>query len=412
MSTVVNIKKHILISSILLSFAMAQPAYADWKDTLNSGLDKAKELVNSSDSITLDLAPASKEIKPTVTEESVVEHWESLNKRFSKIYEIKEKQEDAPKQSGFLKKGKDKYQDDINELLGQIFETISDEDLEDYKKQLIKNADYRKEQLSDLSKLKENYRFSFDADDKEKIQNNILKLEEKIAYTDAKKSEIIVAVQNRLSDFGTYVTEEQVEALLIKVNADDILSMTTIFPIISEFANYLGQVTQDTGEDLEAAKKYYGMYVMLLELQLFIQDQYINKLDYTFIPQINELRKSNVKLIEDTKRLVRKAKGNNKNVYQNNLDNQRFTLKAVDLYKKQLQSDLKKIKNAKYRLKEDYLVAVNTYKTVDLSFNVANLINENSKLFDDVMNLQAPDLISFENEKMKEEFEKLTAQMQ
>ncbi|MDN3612952.1 hypothetical protein [Vibrio gallaecicus] len=391
---------------------MAQPAYADWKDTLNSGLDKAKELVNSSDSITLDLAPASKEIKPTVTEESVVEHWESLNKRFSKIYEIKEKQEDAPKQSGFLKKGKDKYQDDINELLGQIFETISDEDLEDYKKQLIKNADYRKEQLSDLSKLKENYRFSFDADDKEKIQNNILKLEEKIAYTDAKKSEIIVAVQNRLSDFGTYVTEEQVEALLIKVNADDILSMTTIFPIISEFANYLGQVTQDTGEDLEAAKKYYGMYVMLLELQLFIQDQYINKLDYTFIPQINELRKSNVKLIEDTKRLVRKAKGNNKNVYQNNLDNQRFTLKAVDLYKKQLQSDLKKIKNAKYRLKEDYLVAVNTYKTVDLSFNVANLINENSKLFDDVMNLQAPDLISFENEKMKEEFEKLTAQMQ
>ncbi|MFB9151887.1 hypothetical protein ACFFUS_00910 [Vibrio gallaecicus] len=407
-----NIKKHILISSILLSFAMAQPAYADWKDTLNSGLDKAKELVNSSDSITLDLAPASKEIKPTVTEESVVEHWESLNKRFSKIYEIKEKQEDAPKQSGFLKKGKDKYQDDINELLGQIFETISDEDLEDYKKQLIKNADYRKEQLSDLSKLKENYRFSFDADDKEKIQNNILKLEEKIAYTDAKKSEIIVAVQNRLSDFGTYVTEEQVEALLIKVNADDILSMTTIFPIISEFANYLGQVTQDTGEDLEAAKKYYGMYVMLLELQLFIQDQYINKLDYTFIPQINELRKSNVKLIEDTKRLVRKAKGNNKNVYQNNLDNQRFTLKAVDLYKKQLQSDLKKIKNAKYRLKEDYLVAVNTYKTVDLSFNVANLINENSKLFDDVMNLQAPDLISFENEKMKEEFEKLTAQMQ
>ncbi|MBB1466603.1 hypothetical protein H5300_25760 [Vibrio sp. SG41-7] len=220
-----------------------------------------------------------------------------------------------------------------------------------------------------------------------------------------------MAVQERLNDFGTFVTEEQVEALLTKVNVNEILSMTTVFPVISEFANYLGQVSQDTGEDLTAAKKYYGMYVLLLELQLFIQDQYINKLEYTFIPRITELGNQNNKLIKETKALSRKTNSKNLSIYKKNLESQQYSAKVINSYKKQLQSDLKKVKSAKARLKKDYDAAVNTYKTVDIAFNVSGLIKENEKLFDEVMNLQAPELIPFENEKMKDEFSKISAQI-
>ncbi|WP_392340078.1 hypothetical protein [Moritella marina] len=398
--------KKLILPTLISALCFTPVVNADWKDSLNSGLDKAKAFVSTSDE-----QDKPKAIEATPAQQVVVDNWDSIEKRFGKVIALKGKQDDAPVKSGIIKKGKSDYQEEIEELLEQVFNLISDEDLSDFQEQLTKNAKVKKEKIQELTTLKRKFKLSFDADDKADLQEDILELEADIAYVEQQKFEIVIAVKERLNDFGTYVTDEQVEALLIKVNAGDILSMTTVFPIIGEFANYLGQVTQDTGEDLASAKKYYGMYVLLLELQLFIQDQYITKLEHEFIPNLNLLRRSNVSLIEETKKLLRKSSGNSKEVYKNNLSNQRFTLKAVDLYKKQLLSDLNKIKTAKSRLKKDYNVAVNTYKTVDLSFNVSNLINSNAQLFDEVMNLQAPDLISFENEKMKEEFAKLTAHM-
>ncbi len=400
------IMKKLILPTLISALCFTPVVNADWKDSLNSGLDKAKAFVSTSDE-----QDKPKAIEATPAQQVVVDNWDSIEKRFGKVIALKGKQDDAPVKSGIIKKGKSDYQEEIEELLEQVFNLISDEDLSDFQEQLTKNAKVKKEKIQELTTLKRKFKLSFDADDKADLQEDILELEADIAYVEQQKFEIVIAVKERLNDFGTYVTDEQVEALLIKVNAGDILSMTTVFPIIGEFANYLGQVTQDTGEDLASAKKYYGMYVLLLELQLFIQDQYITKLEHEFIPNLNLLRRSNVSLIEETKKLLRKSSGNSKEVYKNNLSNQRFTLKAVDLYKKQLLSDLNKIKTAKSRLKKDYNVAVNTYKTVDLSFNVSNLINSNAQLFDEVMNLQAPDLISFENEKMKEEFAKLTAHM-
>jgi hypothetical protein len=401
--------KKLLLSTAILCALGAGNAQADWKDTLNSGLDKAKSII--SDTGSSSDTQVEPEYIPRVTEVIVSDNWNGVEKRFGKVISLKEKQDGAPAKSGLIKKGKSDYQEEIDELLEQVFELISDEDLSDYQEQLLANDEAMKEEISELSELKKKYKLTFDKGDKADITEDIVDKESDIAYVAEQRSLIIVAVQERLNDFGTFVTEEQVEALLTKVNVNEILSMTTVFPVISEFANYLGQVSQDTGEDLTAAKKYYGMYVLLLELQLFIQDQYINKLEYTFIPRITELGNQNNKLIKETKALSRKTNSKNLSIYKKNLESQQYSAKVINSYKKQLQSDLKKVKSAKARLKKDYDAAVNTYKTVDIAFNVSGLIKENEKLFDEVMNLQAPELIPFENEKMKDEFSKISAQI-
>lgn len=341
--------------------------------------------------------------------EIVSDSWDGVENRFGKIFEKKEKQKNAG--TGFFSFSSSDYQDDIDDLYEDVFDMILDDGIEDLKKSLNRNERNWSEESQELTELRKKLSLAYEPEEKDRYTARIKKQEIKLKNIKENKQNLIREVQYRLSDFGVDVSDEQVEALLIKVNANDILSMSTTFPVIAKFATHLGQITQNTGEDLTSAKKYYGMYVLLLELQLFIQDQYIDRLQNEFVPRIDDLKGKTKTLITKTKSLHSKSSGKSRDIYANNLESQRFTLKAIDLYKSQLLSDLTKVKQAKAKLSKDYEVAMNTYQTVDLSFNVSSLINANANLFKDVMSLQAPDLIPFENAKLKEEFEKLTTQM-
>lgn len=349
---------------------------------------------------------SSEKTKKDASLEIVSDSWDGVENRFGKIFKQKEKQENA----GFWFSKSD-YQEDIDELYAQVFEMITDEGIEDLKERLLKNDENLKDENQRLTELKKKQSLAYEPAEKASYDLKIAKQNAKIKNIKANKQSLIREVQFRLSEFGVDVTDDQVEALLVKVNANDILSMSTTFPVIAKFATHLGEITQNTGEDLVSAKKYYGMYVLLLELQLFIQDQYIDRLENEFIPKIDQLKDRSVELISNTKDLMRKSSKKPREIFANNLESQEFTLKAINLYKSQLISDLAKVKKAKAKLSEDYKVAMNTYETVDLSFNVSALINANSNLFKDVMTLQAPELIPFENTKLKEEFEKLTLQI-
>lgn len=349
---------------------------------------------------------SSEKTKKDASLEIVSDSWDGVENRFGKIFKQKEKQENA----GFWFSKSD-YQEDIDELYAQVFEMITDEGIEDLKERLLKNDENLKDENQRLTELKKKQSLAYEPAEKANYDLKIAKQNAKIKNIKANKQSLIREVQFRLSEFGVDVTDDQVEALLVKVNANDILSMSTTFPVIAKFATHLGEITQNTGEDLVSAKKYYGMYVLLLELQLFIQDQYIDRLENEFIPKIDQLKERSIELISNTKDLMRKSSKKPREIFANNLESQEFTLKAINLYKSQLISDLSKVKKAKAKLSEDYKVAMNTYETVDLSFNVSALINANSNLFKDVMTLQAPELIPFENTKLKEEFEKLTLQI-
>lgn len=397
-------KKHILASSVIVLLTFSTTASADWKETLNQGLDKAKSYLKS------DKIKPEPSHEMSATQDSLQKNWNKVEEKFDEILELKDEKSDA-KDSWLFGDGKAKIQKEIDDVMRKVLEILTDEDLENLQDDLQSNAQSRASVLEDISKVKSELRRTFDQDDTKDLQEDITKLEQKLAKVDANRSEIIHEVRVRLGDFGQQVTDSEVEALLTKVNADDILSMTTVFPVISEFATYLGRVAQDTDEDLAMARKYYGMYVLLLEFQMHIQNTYADKIEYVYKPKLANLRKESKNLISKTRKLAKKSNGSSKEIYKNNLENQKFTLKAIELYDTFLSTDLRKIKNANKLVSKSYEVALNTYKTVDLSFNVSSLINSNSELFEEVMSLQTPELIPFENKKMKEEFEKLTSKM-
>ena len=403
-----NLKSTVLAVSLALAFPSVSNAitldeafsFNHWKEAFNDSEEKYESESEAVSGMS-QLTPAQR---------SVIENWDSIEEKFDDVFEMKDDLESAPMFAIFTSDKSD-VEEDIANLYGKIFNIISDGEIANYQEQLEANNQAKAKEMKKLAALKRERSMSFDLKKKDSLTKDIVKIEDKIESIGDQRDELVNKIRMRLSDFGTDVTKEQVEALLTKVNATDILSMTTTFPVIAQFATYLGDITKDVDQDLVSAKKYYGMYVLLLALQLHIQNVYINNLTEEFIPSLDTLRDKSKKLILETKTLESGSGGYNVEVYKNNLVNQRFTLKAIELYKKQLNSNLDKIKISNKKLKRDYTAALNTYQTVDLSFNVSSLISANANLFQEVMKLQAPDLIPFENEKLRSEFEKLTLQM-
>ena len=383
-------------------------AQADWKESLSTGWNSVKnssselytDLTGEGDVITQELLTLS------AARQKSISSWDKMEDRFSDIIEVKGEKNLAP-ESAFFKKDKAGYQEDIDALLGDVYSILNDDIVQDASNS-IAQIDSTILELQEKASQQKSKSVILIGEDKQDAVQKQQDYEDDIAAYQQNREKMIEIVQDRLDKFGTELSFEQVEALLVRVNANDILAMTTIFPVISEIASSFAKITATSGEDLNNAKKYYSMYVVLLELQLYIQERYITDLKYKYIPRIDELQNKQNSLIKTTKNEIRKASSKHKKSYSLNLKSQNTTLQAIKLYKVSMQQDLSNMSKAHSLLVEDYTLAVNTLNTVTMSSQVSNLITDSSELFDKIMALQAPELVPFNNLQMQKEFSALT----
>lgn len=383
-------------------------AQADWKESLSTGWNSVKnssselytDLTGEGDVITQELLTLS------AARQKSISSWDKMEDRFSDIIEVKGEKNLAP-ESAFFKKDKAGYQEDIDALLGDVYSILNDDIVQDASNS-IAQIDSTILELQEKASQQKSKSVILIGEDKQDAVQKQQDYEDDITAYQQNREKMIEVVQDRLDKFGTELSFEQVEALLVRVNANDILAMTTIFPVISEIASSFAKITATSGEDLNNAKKYYSMYVVLLELQLYIQERYITDLKYKYIPRIDELQNKQNSLIKTTKNEIRKAPSKHKKSYSLNLKSQNTTLQAIKLYKVSMQQDLSNMSKAHSLLVEDYTLAVNTLNTVTMSSQVSNLITDSSELFDKIMALQAPELVPFNNLQMQKEFSALT----
>ena len=387
---------------------ISMSAQADWKESLSTGWNSVKnssselytDLTGEGDVVTQELLTLS------AARQKSISSWDKMEDRFSDIIEVKGEKNLAP-ESAFFKKDKAGYQEDIDALLGDVYSILNDDIVQDASNS-IAQIDSTILELQEKASQQKSKSVILIGEDKQDAVQKQQDYEDDITAYQQNREKMIEVVQDRLDKFGTELSFEQVEALLVRVNANDILAMTTIFPVISEIASSFAKITATSGEDLNNAKKYYSMYVVLLELQLYIQERYITDLKYKYIPRIDELQNKQNSLIKTTKNEIRKASSKHKKSYSLNLKSQNTTLQAIKLYKVSMQQDLSNMSKAHSLLVEDYTLAVNTLNTVTMSSQVSNLITDSSELFDKIMALQAPELVPFNNLQMQKEFSALT----
>jgi hypothetical protein len=397
---------------LVIFFSLLVPSqfvYADVLGTLQKSWDSTKDAIGEVINTEVIVEIPKKEIKIELSRDRALEIWDDLKDKFDDIKELKSKRNQAPDESIF---GKTKR--DYDEKIESIFQILS----------VITNDPQIVKDRSTLEKLKSKIESSElkSADLKTKAQLATGKDKEKLIdrsnshqtdineYNDS-RNELLFNVQNRLEAYGLSLDTDQVKVLLSRVDADDIIGMTTSFSVIAKLTQQFSEATLESGENLQIARNYYFMHVILLELQMHIQRNYIDRLKNVYLVKLGKLKRENGTLITETKSLVGSSKGSHKKVAEQNLKSQQFTRKVLVLYEEILRKDLYKIQNGLKKVNDNYLVALNTYKTVNVSADLAVLMAGNNNLFNEVMSLQTPELIPFENLEIQDAFETLSLQL-
>ncbi len=169
---------------------------------------------------------------------------------------------------------------------------------------------------------------------------------------------------------------------------------------------------QATSDNIKATKKYYTMFYILSEMIVFIQKRYIDTIDNLYIPKIDLI-------ITNTRRIRRKSKlllvetenTQNYDTLNSNIKEQTLTLTVANIYRKDLISQRKQIRDALDQSTLDLKVALNTLKTVQISFTLLSLMQESNKSFDSLLNIQLPRIIPFKNKAILNEYYKITEQI-
>ena len=247
------------------------------------------------------------------------------------------------------------------------------------------------------------------ADEKDKLDKKIQKSLDKVATykgnIDLEKDNLKI----RFQQVGLLLSDDQVDVLLSRVDSDDIIKMAVVYDVLSDITSQLMELTQEFNEDINQARKYYGMHVVLLKFVMNMQQSYIQKLDDEYLPKINAIRKDTARLSQESKSLLEsQKKAASRGLLQKNLRAQALTLKVANIYAQQLNKQKTKVQKALQLIKGDYRVAKNTYDTVKLSADLIRLMRTNQASFNALMDIQIPEIVPFENIEMQKKFEELS----
>lgn len=209
-----------------------------------------------------------------------------------------------------------------------------------------------------------------------------------------------------LERIGMKLDAKSIDNLLDSITGDEFVRVSIIFDNAKKFAAELERLTNESGEDLETAKKYYGVYLMLLKTVSRLQEKFVENVDNEYYPKLDKFADKARETIAEAKKAIRL--GGDKATLEKNIENNRLTYDAAMFYKQGLAEQKHQMMLANLETNKSILTAANTYKTVALSKDVAELMAVSRRAFDAITGLTVPDLRPFENQKMKKAFSTMT----
>lgn len=396
-----------------LLFLLVTSVNADYTSLL---IKKSEEVYNDAKEKTIKLVTSKELSKEEKKEKHLNEKWGAVFDDLSDGASYIIKLDSAP-DSAWIGTDKKDVQKDIDAILENMINTLTGDDLLLYKNKIEKLnekitdnktniVEYREEKIgAPLTSMISTTKSQYD----EKI--NELKIENE-AYE--QKIEIVKNdLKQKFSNIGVDLSSDQVDVLLSRVDGDDIIQMSLVMDVLKHITSQIMNLMIESKEELEQAKKYYGMHLITLELVVYIQQKYIDKVDNIYIPKIDMIITTSENMLHDTEKLRRSEENNNRRAgYSKNLEAQKLAYKASKLYRSDLLASKRRMLNAQLKAKADLTLSRNTYKTVMLSSELYKLISESQNTFAEVSKIQMPSIVPFQNDQMKQKYKELTGKME
>jgi hypothetical protein len=386
--------------------------FADWKSDV---VEKSSDVYNETKNKTILLYKENLETTPLSRNERMDKVWDNVYGDLEESAGYIDKFNNAP-DSAWIGEDKEDIQEDINKRFEMIVNALISDDLLIYKTKMASLKKKIFDNKSDILKYREK---RVGAPESSSIYTTKSNYDEKIS--DAKKEDIVLEneiriikdnLKNNFKEIGVNLTAEQIDVLLTRVDGDDIIQISLVMETLKHITNQIMELMKQSKEELTQAKKYYGMHQVLLEMVVYIQQQYINKCNTVYIPKIDKMILDSASMMENTKRLKNAEEDTRRrSVYGNNLEAQILTNKVSKLYRNDIVSSKNNMIAAQKIAKENLKLSKNTYATVMLSSDLFELIEDSQLMFDEVSKIQVPNLIPFENIQMEQKYRELTEKL-
>lgn len=315
-----------------------------------------------------------------------------------------------------LKDDKESLDRRINKLLDECIEILGISDMSETKRAIQELRDDSQRCSEQIAELKTERlaaphkveKWEVWKKDAASIDKEVEDLKQRRKENGERVEKLIDQLMDEMRAIGMKVDREQVETLVYSVTGSDDVQLVSVFNNVKLITAELQRLTSEANENIEMAKRYYGMHTMLLRILLNLYAHYEDKISDVYLVRINDIIEKQKVLIEKTKARIQQEPAKYTMIYKTNLIAQGLTVRTAYLYADYLEKNRRRISTAKAGVQDEYEVALNTYETVQGAHSLITLMRNANSMLDRLSELQTPELIVFRNTEMKNEFKKLT----
>jgi hypothetical protein len=351
-------------------------------------------------------------------EPSVGELWEKASPELEKALAIYDRQQspDTPESSwNPARTTKSSCQRDLDAILDTVLAVLGTCGAAGYRQRIRSlHADnstsqsrivqYREQTLSAPAEGSQNFVEGLLVSSKESLKDSIADETDRIGERNRQIESLKAGFREHLKQIGLCVSPETADSFLLPIE-DDIVSMAAVISNIGRVTEQMQDLVNASHEAPAETRRYYGIYLLLIMAVDRIQTHFIQEIDERFLPKIAGQEQEASCHIADAQAQLKT--GGPKEALLANIAANRRVIDACRLLADVLRSQRRTVLDENLRVKTQEAAAVNTYRTVCLSVNVAELIGYCQAAFRALHELQLPPLRPFQNQQLNDELQRL-----
>ena len=194
----------------------------------------------------------------------------------------------------------------------------------------------------------------------------------------------------------------------------DLVRLVAVFNSAKLVDSQLAKLLNASGDNMQAARKYFAMHAALFAMLVHAQDTLIGKIDTQYMPRLEAISRDVARAQRKTNALLQgDNRPDQKRALLANRKSQKLAKQAASGYRKYLLQQREQIAAARRRAVRDLRIADNTYETVEASYQLRTLMRNSAASFEALQRLQAPTFEQiFRNEELRREFESITKKLE
>ena len=343
--------------------------------------------------------------------DSVKGKWKKLTRESAEICGLREQMRDLPDSSWwFLTTDKKDQRKKIRKLLLEVRELL----LSTNARKILASVDALDRDLAaldeDVRTLREE--LMLDPAARADIEAKLAKLAAKRTALEAKRRAAAEKVREELRALGLTVGGTAAENCLFTVNFGEIVDGVIVARNIAAVVENL-RTLMDAG-DVVAARRYFGMYLVMVDVQVVCFEDYLEKSrEGEWRQGINRILAQAQAARDGARKNARNAAftADQRQIFARNAEVNEKTVRAAQAYAGVLDAHeaviARKLKEAQ-KVRE---VVASSYETVNLAGDFIQLAKTNQASFDALLQLDLPPLNVFDDAAVQREFQSINQKL-